>query len=442
MLFLFFLLCIHSCKAWEYTFQGIPTHRASAVENTIRLQSDLDRLVSGDVYTLPKHTYYIVGGLRLHHRENVTLVIDATLHFSTRSYQCPTDEKNQYLPCMSFVNVSHIRITSNSQGIWNGEGYAWWNIWPLNHRRFPKIWTILDSHHIQVDHITFLYAPYWTVWVENTSHVHLSHLHLLMKRSSARYHTWVDALDTHTHGIFLQGKHLHLSNSTVWGEGHSVLIRGDSAHVTVRQVNLSGRGLTLVSKYNQSIRYVDVQDVYFYKSLYGIIVYVDGEGYIEHVRVDSITMDENRDWSIWVQSHSHCRDLLFQCDLSPLYVFFNLTFTRIRLHNPRWNPGFILGDTLYAIYMENLTYTYAPLTTESFVYHAFPTLRSHTPSPLFAFVWILVAIACASLLLYLFTDIVLQYTLLLFLLLCVFQHYYFGSLSGFIACDGVYLSNC
>ncbi len=439
IMLLVLLFFFHYGAAKKFSFQGIPNQRAFAHENTIRLQSDLSKLTSGDIYTLPHNTYYLMGGLRLQDSHNITIFMDATLHFSTRSFYWPKNPLHQYLPCLSFNNVSHIRITSHSQGIWNGEADAWWNIYPLNHNHFPIMWTIFESHHVHIDHITFVYAPYWNVWVERSYHIQLSHLHILMKRSSSLYHTWVDALDSNTHGILLQGEHLSISNTTVWGEGHSILVQGYSAYVSIQQVNLSGRGLTIVSKQNHTVRYVHVQNVYFYKSLYGILVYANGNGYMEHIHFESITMDENRDWSIWVQSHPYCHDIFFRCDLSPFYVFYNLTFQSIRLHNPRWNPGFILGDTLYSIFMENITYTYAPITTTRSVYQAFPTLLFHRPSLFFELLWLASAISCGFLLLRLFTDNIVRNVLLVSLLLFTFQHYYMGRLDDFIILSGVHI---
>lgn len=424
--------------AREYIFQGKSDHISHYNLNQYLLQYDLERLQEGDVYTIPEHTYYIRGGVVLSDKKNITLYLNGQLIFPDVLVQWPKTSSGSYIPCLSIQNSSYIHITSRSKGILNGDGSSWWSFHMFFKYR-PTLFHTENSHHLRIEHLYLLHSPRWSLYLKNTHHVLVQNVHILVKRTPLNYHTFIDYIAYDTRGIVIQGSYIQVKDSTIWNQGESVYIFGNSSHVTMEGLSLSGKGITLSSVEDQPIQHVHVRNVYFYKSRYGIVLLGNTRGYIQHILFENITLERSTSWNIWIQSHPYCKNLLIFCPLSPIYVFYNITLRNIHLKTSQWNIGFIVGDYLSSIRLDNLTLSDSPTSS---AHSFFPSLSMYTNDYMeVAFLhilWIYVLIV-------LFQSSYEKLIRTLFLLCTtgfVSYYYIFGYRHTFIHCLGVHSIHC
>lgn len=426
------ILCSIAVSATEYIFEGVPNDVFHTVYNSQLLQADLDRLQAGDTYRIPPHTYYFTGGIFLQHTHNITIWVDGQLSFPSVLPSWNKDSQSQYLPCITIHNVSNVLISSHYRGMVDGDGASWWNFYPF---RRPNLLNILRSSQVRIHHLVFLHSPSWSLFVNGSNDIDIHDVHILVKRTPLPYHTLLDTFAYNTHGIVLQGQRICVSNSTIWNEGFSIHISGDSSDIRLQYLNISGKGIVLSSKENKSIRRVHAKYIHFYKSLYGIIMHPHGKGYIEQVFFEHLIFEENRDWSIWIQSHFSCGQALLFCSLSPVYVFYDIVLRNVEFRNPKWNRGFILGDYLSSIFLHNMTDSY---TQQTPIHELFPTLHLHTNNIIEVVLLSLFGIFVLLILLHYYSELILRYILLITTIVMVLFHYVIGPTSSFSYYEGVH----
>lgn len=438
MFFVYVLLLTPLVSARHYTFEGKPDDISHYNLNHHLLQYDLYQLQEGDVYTILEHTYYIRAGLILSNKKNITLYLDGQFIFPDVLVEWSKTSSGSYVPCLSIQNSSYIHITSHSKGILNGQGSSWWSFHMFFKYR-PTLFHIEHSHHLSFERLYLLHSPRWSLVLQNTHHVLIQDVHILVKRTPLNYHTFIDYIAYDTRGIVIQGSYIQIKDSTIWNQGESVYVFGNSSHVTMERLSLSGKGITLSSVEGQPIQHIHVRNVYFYKSRYGIVLLGNTRGYIQHILFENITLERSSSWNIWIQSHPYCKNLLVFCPLSPIYVFYNVTLRHIHFKAPQWNVGFIVGDYLSSIRLDNLTFSDSPVSS---AHSFFPTLSMYTNDYMEV---VFLHILWIYFLIVLFQSYYEKLTRRL-LLLCttgfVAYYYVFGYRYTFIHCLGVYSNHC
>ena len=73
------------------TFQGVPSNKSAANQNTKELNLALSRLQSGGTLKIPNETFWLAGGVTAVSLNNVTIQLDGTLKFVPGRKGWPTE---------------------------------------------------------------------------------------------------------------------------------------------------------------------------------------------------------------------------------------------------------------------------------------------------------------------------------------------------------------
>ena len=112
-------------------------------------------------------TYYLVGGIIATNISDVVLHFDGTLIFTDNTETWPRTVGGQVLECLHFENARNVTFTSQTTGVLDGQGEAWWGLIGyydyLENR--PRLLSMASSFDILIENMLFKNSPYWTVWI-------------------------------------------------------------------------------------------------------------------------------------------------------------------------------------------------------------------------------------------------------------------------------------
>mmetsp|Transcript_97109 Transcript_97109/g.277884 ORF Transcript_97109/g.277884 Transcript_97109/m.277884 type:complete len:286 (+) Transcript_97109:303-1160(+) len=111
------------------------------LNNTLYNTTGLSPLTPGDTVVIPNTTIHFIGGIRIYHLTNVTMIIDGTMHFGSDAWDLPhvwpTDSSGEIEDCIRIENVLDFTITSSLgthesnagyKGVLDGWGHRWWGV--------------------------------------------------------------------------------------------------------------------------------------------------------------------------------------------------------------------------------------------------------------------------------------------------------------------------
>ena len=89
------------------TFDGVPDDSSldTVIENQQLLNSTMNGMMPGDTLLIAADTkYFVMGGIYVYNRLNITVQIDGTLAFSDNIRHWPKDTSGNVLECFYFIN--------------------------------------------------------------------------------------------------------------------------------------------------------------------------------------------------------------------------------------------------------------------------------------------------------------------------------------------------
>jgi len=169
-------------------FAGIPNNKTESVawKNGALLNATLNSLRPGDVLVFPAQTtFYFVGGVKAANLQNVVIRIDGRLVFIDNIQTWPRNANGRVLECLHFDNIVNVTFTSNTIGIVDGSGEAWWGYlgYILYGENRPRLLSIGNSRNLLIEKIHFMNSPYWTVWIYNVDGLEIRYSEITNRRN-------------------------------------------------------------------------------------------------------------------------------------------------------------------------------------------------------------------------------------------------------------------
>lgn len=114
-------------------------------------------------------TFHLVGGIKAENLKNNIIHFDGTIVFTDNIHTWPKDQHGHVLECLHFKNIQNVTFTSQTVGLLDGSGEAWWGyIGYLEYQENrPRMLVVADSSNVLVENLYFKSSPYWTVWIYN-----------------------------------------------------------------------------------------------------------------------------------------------------------------------------------------------------------------------------------------------------------------------------------
>ena len=183
--------------------------------------------------------------------------------------------EQQYQAFLYANNVSNLRITGT--GVIHGRGEAWWNAFTNKSKDLqagrPNLIQIVNSRNIEIDSVTLMDSPFWTIHPVLSEHVHIHHTTI----RSRLYAPNVDGIDPDS------CRHVMIEyNDVSCGDDHIAIKAGrcgdsmtpnkctdptwkagqyQTTNVTVRYNTFrTGMGIAVGSESSGGIRNIDIHD--------------------------------------------------------------------------------------------------------------------------------------------------------------------------------------
>ena len=371
------------------TFQGVPSNKSAAKQNTKELNLALSSLESGGTLKIPNETFWLVGGVTAVSLNNVTIQLDGTLKFVPGRKGWPTEscmkKRNPLQPpkngtCVQeaifFANCSHLKLTSSGRGTLDGSGSSWWGYinYLLHGEDRPRLFSLLNATDTLVERWTFRNSAYWTFTAFDVLNLEIFNCHISNRVNDDDKHDISNLAAFNTDGFDVAGKNIYIHDCTVWNQDDCFTIQpldktGHNAHCTenvlVENVNASGLGLTVgaihPTKAHNCIRNVTFRHGYMHHTFKGIYIKSgnsfdpEASGEITNILFENIFMDAPEQVPIWIgpaqeeDSKGACSllwpGLSNNCPAPPTtMVWTNITLRNIEIRNPKESPGIVYGN--------------------------------------------------------------------------------------------------
>lgn len=361
-------------------FAGKAGDGSSDVEwsNGRLLNSTLASLVPGDVFVIPPGTYHIMGGILSEGLRDVTIVVDGSLVFSKDMKAWPRStpgSKGKVLECMSFSNLTNVRFTtSGNVTTLDGQGSAWWGIPGIGYLEIgenrPRMLHLHAAQGVLVENLMFKSPPYWTFWSEDSNGLEVRNTHVDARRDKKDSHDLIDLTAFNTDGLDVTGRDVWIHDCTVWNQDDCVAVKDNSQNMLIERVEASGLGITIGSIGSSTVRNITFRDINMHHTDKGIYMKFRGDGIIEDILYENITMEEVEQYAIWIgpaqQSDSSslcaahpcslCWPLLpgSKCNAPANGAYRNVTLRNVHVKGAKRSPGVILGGA--STPMENVIF--------------------------------------------------------------------------------------
>lgn len=371
---------------------GIPGNSSWAAKTSNRdlLTGALSALEEGDTFLIPNMTFHSLGGIVVEQElKNVKIVLGGTIRFDHHKELWPRSEDGSILECMQFAGLESSILTTlgndtSNRGTLEGGGVYWWDLQNINNDR-PRLLSIQKSTDLVLERWRFSDSPFWSVWAQDSNGLVVRNCDAIT--SIAQYHPedhgfvyrifrwfWVWILTRFRFTTFLTRLNTYralntdgfdFSGSSVYGHDlyistgdDAIAVKGGSDMLFERLQIESGLGLAIGSLSSGTVENITFRDAKISNSVKGIYIKTnsrdEGEGAtIRDIVYENITIVEPLQFGIWIgpsqQMGGSC-SLKFpqfknaKCEMSPAHTLTNITLRSIRIVDPYFSPGIILGN--------------------------------------------------------------------------------------------------
>mmetsp|Transcript_97111 Transcript_97111/g.277892 ORF Transcript_97111/g.277892 Transcript_97111/m.277892 type:complete len:278 (+) Transcript_97111:303-1136(+) len=212
------------------------------LNNTLYNTTGLSPLTPGDTVVIPNTTIHFIGGIRIYHLTNVTMIIDGTMHFGSDAWDLPhvwpTDSSGEIEDCIRIENVLDFTITSSLgthesnagyKGVLDGWGHRWWGVpgigYLVHGERRPKLIQMKSCNNSVVEHILLKNSPYWTLSTQKSDHVTIRYTNVDVRRTRYDGHDRIDMSAFNTDGFDVSGEYVHIHDCDIWNQDDCIAVK-------------------------------------------------------------------------------------------------------------------------------------------------------------------------------------------------------------------------
>lgn len=328
------------------------------------LNATLAALKPGDELVFPANqTFHLVGGIKASNLRNNVIHFNGAIKFTDNIKTWPRKAGGQVLECLHFETIQNVTFTSNTVGLLDGSGEAWWGyigyLEYLENR--PRMLTISNSKDILVENLYFKSSPYWTVWIHGVDGLEIRFSEISNRRDDYDGHDLWNLGAFNTDGFDVTGRNVWIHDVKVWNQDDCIAVKDDSENMLIERVEASGLGLTIGSIGGSTVRNITFRDAYMHHTYKGIYAKFRGPGVIENVLYENIVMDAPEQWPIWIgpaqqaDSVDICKadpcslcwpELPFaECNMPANASYIDITLRNVTIRNPKQqSAGVIIGS--------------------------------------------------------------------------------------------------
>eukprot|EP01087_Luapelamoeba_hula_P012826 TRINITY_DN3621_c0_g1_i1.p1 TRINITY_DN3621_c0_g1~~TRINITY_DN3621_c0_g1_i1.p1 ORF type:complete len:437 (-),score=46.54 TRINITY_DN3621_c0_g1_i1:15-1325(-) len=355
------------------TYAGTPDDAslATAWKNGALLNATLAQLRPGDElrFTPPTSTYTLMGGIMAHNLSNNVIVIDTTLKFIPDEKAWPRTTNGRVLECLFFDSISNVTFTSTHNGTIDGSGERWWGFISyieIGENR-PRLLSIANSRDVVIERLLFKDSPYWTVWIYGIDGLIIRYSNVSARRDDYNGHDLWNLGAFNTDGFDVAGKNVHIHDCVIWNQDDCIAVKDNtpfSENMLFERISASGLGLTIGSIGDTKVRNITFRDSVMPNTFKGIYLKFRGNGLIEDVLYQNITILQPEQWAIWIgpaqqaDSSDPCAahpcslcwpDIPFtECNMPSNATYRNVTLRDVTVYSVRddvsSSPGVIIGS--------------------------------------------------------------------------------------------------
>jgi polygalacturonase len=380
------ILLVYHISATRLSFNGVPDDKASAVNNTAKLNSVFASLLPGDTLAFANETFWLAGGVHATGLVNVTLRLDGTLKFlagrkgwPTEPCRPPHDNKTCVQKAIHISDATGLTLTSTDGGTVDGSGESWWGYaqYLIHREDRPKLLTIQNSTDILVEHWHFLQSAYHTFHADDVARLEIRYCTIENRVNNDDGHGALNLDALNTDGFDVSGRDIYIHDSSVWNQDDCFTIvpidgRGTNAQCTenilIEDVNASGLGLTIGSieptEHHACIRNVTFRRAMMHHTVKGIYMKSGNRAHpdpnataeITNILYEDIVMEAPEQVPIWIgpaqegDSENACsltwpENPLSKCP-PPLktVAWTNVTLRNVSIRGAKVSPGVIFGN--------------------------------------------------------------------------------------------------
>lgn len=210
------------------------------------------------------------------------------------------------LGCLYLQNSSGVTLTSSLEagGVLDGQGAAWWGIPGVGYlergENRPKLLELDGGRDILVEKLLLKDSPYWTFWAHGMDGLEVRHTRIDARRTSEQKHTTIDLTAFNTDGFDVTGRNVWIHDCEVWNQDDSVCVKDDSQDMVFERISASGLGLTIGSIGGSTVRNITFKDIVMPDTYKGIYMKFRGDGLVEDVLYQNITIVRPEQWGVWI----------------------------------------------------------------------------------------------------------------------------------------------
>jgi polygalacturonase len=330
-------------------------------------------LTYGDTFVIPGKTFCMQGGIELDGLRGFTVQIDGELLFQDDRDSWPKDEETgrvkeailmRDIHDMTFTS-SEENVAAGKKGVLNGQGRKWWGaIRMLTHGEDrPRLWHIIKSSNIHVEHLLLLDSAYWSFYAEQCDGMFIRHSDVSARITDMEKHDWLDLTAFNTDGWDVTGRNVHIADSNIWNQDDCIAVKDDpviSEDMLFERITCSGLGLVIGSIGSSKVRNITFRDSYLpntYKGIYLKARWNDAgpspdDVFIRDILYENILISHPEQWAIWMgpaqQTGQPC-SLLWpnhhgKCKTSGHMTWSNIVLRNVTIDSPKQSPGVIIGN--------------------------------------------------------------------------------------------------
>jgi hypothetical protein len=309
-------------------FGAVPDNRSPEVlrYNTEALETAFESLKPYETLTILQH-YHLYHGVNASGLKDVVVQIDGGLHFERdfseswngNSYHV---SKHKLLPkpCLSLEHGHNITFTSSNhaRGLIEGGGPQWWGVpyigYLMRREHRPRLFQSHGTVGLVIENLIFQDAPFHSINLSSVNQVTIRRVSIVSRRTTEVGHNLVDLSAFNTDGIDISGHNVHVHDVDIWTQDDCIAVKDNyatddivSSNMTFERINASGLGFVIGSIAGTTVRNITFRDSYLYKSYKGIYLkFREPEaiwmqpGLIENILFENITIENPRQWAIWI----------------------------------------------------------------------------------------------------------------------------------------------
>jgi len=339
----------------------------TALANGNLFNATLNSLLPGDVFFVSNKTFTITGGIKARDLKSVTLHIDGTLSFVNDRDTWPKQSNGHVEECIYLENIENFVLTSSGTGTIDGNGQEWWGaIQFLKHQEDrPRLFHIVTSKNVLVEHILFKDSPYWTFFAEQSNGLLIRYSEVSARWTHQDTHTALDLQAFNTDGFDVTGKDVHIHDCSIWNQDDCIAVKDGSEDMLFERIICSGLGLVIGSIGSSRVNNITFRDSYLPNTVKGIYLktrWNDSAPIDRHtagitnILYENITIDNPIQYGIWLgpaqQTGQPC-SLLWtktpgaECLMSGYQIWDNIVLKDIVINHPARSPGVLMGNATY-----------------------------------------------------------------------------------------------